>query len=481
MFRQLQRRVKRLALQTWIFASMVLFATGMLSQSLPVTHANSSQFGASTSPTAVVKATPRNMPTIGLNGLIDERLNYTVNSLADACGQMFAGGHFVSAHSADGKTSYARNDVFEFNESTGVVNTSFKPQPGGSNPIVFSVLPTSDCHYVYIAGSFTSLDGNSNARYLVKYDLVTNTLVSGFNARANGAVKTVVLWNGKLIVGGDFTTIGGCNETALAALDPNTGTNTGYFSKLVVAGQNPSITPAPTGVRTIAISPTATYEANTKATVQHMVMAGNWTSVAGYSRGQVAMISLGATATLTSWDCTLLHAMADPRFSNYLRGISFMPDGNSFYLASSGGGSPSRMSDMVARFEMKVTGQLVSPTWINYTGGDSLWTVAATPGAIYVTGHERWASNPLGHNTAGPGAISRPGIGAMSPTTGLPLSWNPNRSRNVGGESLLATSQGLWVGSDGPLLGCATPGGSSADDCTGQTLQPHPGIGFLPY
>ena len=45
--------------------------------------------------------------------------------------------------------------------------------------------------------------------------------------------------------------------------------------------------------------------------------------------------------------------------------------------------------------------------------------------------------------------MSRPGIGAIDPTTGKALAWNPTKDRNHGTEKLYATPAGLWVGSDG--------------------------------
>jgi hypothetical protein len=463
-------------LRTCIVASVLVLSTtsviGVPEQAL----------AASSSTTGVAKATASNMPTIGLNGLLTSQ-NYTVNSLHDACGQMFAGGHFVTVYSPDHTVSYSRNGLFSFNEATGAVNTTFNPVISGNAVVVDSALPTPDCASVYVSGTFSSVDGNSKAAYLFKYDLINNRLDTSFNSEvnANSEINSLALWNGKLIVGGRFTSIGGLSETGLAALNPATGANTGYFSHIALTGANASSTPEPTFVKTVAVSPTATIDANTGANVQHLLIAGNWTAVGGYGRGQVAMLSLNTAPTVSAWDCTLLHTLADPRFSNFIRGISFMPDGNTFYLAASGGWGPSKLSDSVSRWEMKVSGKLVNPTWVNRTGGDSLWTVAATPAAIYVTGHERWANNPSGQDSAGPGAVARPGIGAISPTTGLAISWNPNRSREVGGEALLVTTAGLWVGSDGAALGCAVPAGVNHDDCTGQTLQSHPGIGFLPY
>jgi hypothetical protein len=57
--------------------------------------------------------------------------------------------------------------------------------------------------------------------------------------------------------------------------------------------------------------------------------------------------------------------------------------------------------------------------------------------------------NPFGRDSAGPGAVARSGIAALDPVTGKALSWNPGKTRGVGGKDFLATPTGLWVGSDG--------------------------------
>jgi hypothetical protein len=89
----------------------------------------------------------------------------------------------------------------------------------------------------------------------------------------------------------------------------------------------------------------------------------------------------------------------------------------------------------------------VSHQWINYTGCDSLYSTAADVSTAYFGGHERWSENPRGCDSAGPGAISAPGIEGLSPATGA-LTFNPTRSRGLGADDMLITSAGLWIASD---------------------------------
>ncbi len=49
--------------------------------------------------------------------------------------------------------------------------------------------------------------------------------------------------------------------------------------------------------------------------------------------------------------------------------------------------------------------------------------------------------------------MSRPGIGAVSPSTGRALSWNPTRARGVGVRCFLVVPHGVLVGSDTDQLG----------------------------
>jgi hypothetical protein len=197
-----------------------------------------------------------------------------------------------------------------------------------------------------------------------------------------------------------------------------------------------------------------------------LVATGNFTTVNGQSRRRAFELNLGATATLSTWHAPRfdVNCVATSRLIS-AQGVDFSPDGSYFVIVATGGPTGTNgICDAAARFETANVSSNAQPTWINWTGGDTLYSVAVTGAAVYVGGHQRWLDNPLGHDSAGPGAVSRPGIGAIDPVTGMALPWNPTKSRNHGTMVLYATPQGLWVGSDGTEFG----------------HEPHNGIGFAP-
>ena len=104
-----------------------------------------------------------------------------------------------------------------------------------------------------------------------------------------------------------------------------------------------------------------------------------------------------------------------------------------------------------------------------FAGCDSLLSVVADASTVYVGGHQRWLNNENGCDAAGTGAVSRPGIGGISPATGRATSWNPTRSRGVGADDLVLAFNGLWIASDDK---------NGATQCGREY---HPGICYLPY
>jgi hypothetical protein len=192
-----------------------------------------------------------------------------------------------------------------------------------------------------------------------------------------------------------------------------------------------------------------------------LVAIGNFETVNGVPRRRAFMLNLeGTKATLNDW----YYAPLDRKcLSNgaalqaYLRDVDFAPSGEWFVLVSSGYVPATQLEigtavcDAAARFEIDIPNP-AKPTWINYTGGDTLTSVAVTGAAVDVQGHSRWLDNPYGKDSKGPGAVDRLGGGAIHPNTGMALAWNPIMPQRIGGYAFLATPDGLWMGTDGQRI-----------------------------
>ena len=197
-----------------------------------------------------------------------------------------------------------------------------------------------------------------------------------------------------------------------------------------------------------------------------MIVDGNFISaqdgVATYARDQIVSINLGgASATVDpNWNTNAFtNACYSWAYDSYVRGIGWSPDGSYFVVAATGGyyNSSFQDCDAASRFNASSTGLTVAPAWIDFTGTDSIYSVAVTSSAVYIGGHYRWLNNPYGQDNSKNGAVPRPGLAALDPANGVPLSWNPGRNpRGHGAEVVYATQAGIWVGSATPTTSATT-------------------------
>jgi beta-propeller uncharacterized protein DUF5122 len=368
----------------------------------------------------------------------------------DQCGGlMYAVGQVSSI--GQGSQTYSRGNAFSFSATTGAM-TAWDP---GANAPIRSIAFSADCSRAYIGGEFTTLKGAS-ANHIAEVDTTTGALIATFAHNANSDVNFVENIKGNILVGGIFWTINGASRNRLASLDPNTGAVTSYLTLPATGGK----------VWNSQIS----HDGN------RMLVEGQFTAVGGVNRKQIFMLDLGPTsATLDNWYSTEFDAPCVIGF--YVRDAAWSPDDQKVYIATTGAWPPGSdhsaprtgLCDAAAAFPATPTS--VSHTWINYTGCDSLYSVEATSDTVYIGGHERWANNPFACDSQGAGGLSRPGIAALSATTGLATSWNPTRALGYGADDLLITSGGLWVASDIFSDGWA-------QKCGG--LPKHGGICFFP-
>lgn len=405
--------------------ALAVVAAPILSAALVLPHV---AIAGSTSHDGVVSENPADFtPNVESDTVVSKP---AVHALAERKGTIFAGGEFRTVTNASGSTSFQRHNIMAFDAVTGAMR-SFAPVVNGP---VWAIEPKGKA--LFIGGEFTSVNGVSR-RAVVKVKAATGAVIRKFAPKIpSGDITEIRMARGRLIVGGSF-------PGKLRALNPATGKDTGYV-RLPIRGKVAD-NAGSAKVYRFAVSPDE----------RRLVAIGNFTSVNGAERWRAFMLNLKrGAARLNAWAYEPLkrpcRALSIPA---YLRDVDFSPDGSYFVMVSSGfvpqpGGVGTDVCDATARFETAVASP-AAPTWINYTGGDTLHSVAVTGAAVYVQGHQRWLDNPSGYDTAGPGAVSREGIGAIHPTQGTALAWNPGKTRAVGGKDLLVTASGLWVGSDG--------------------------------
>jgi hypothetical protein len=361
-------------------------------------------------------------------------LDGTVRAVARVGGAVLVGGTFKRIQDTQTGRPYDQPYLFAFDARTGDVLPFWPRLDGAVLAVVSGPRGT-----VVVGGEFRTVQG-APRRGLALLNLDNGRPVRAFTATIDtGDVRTLARRGDALYVGGSFTAIGDVRRAALARISAHTGAPNDDFDVSLSARELSRVK-----VEDVALSPDA----------DRLVVIGALTRADGQVRAQVAMIDTRVRpAALTSWFTDVYAGACRKGFDTYLRGVDFAPDGTYFVVVSTGRlAGAHRMCDTAARFETYRTGEQ-KPTWVNHTGGDSLYAVSVTGFAVYVGGHQRWMNNPDGNEVAGPGAVSRPGIAALDPRTGRALSWNPTRARGVGVRALVATQDGLLVGSDTDRLG----------------------------
>ena len=377
-----------------------------------------------------------------------------VFSLAQVGSWIVAGGSFTSVTPHGSTTAVPETGLVAFDQSTGALDASFKPTLDGQ---VNAVLPGPMANTVFVGGAFGTVNG-VKSKGLTLLDLSTGSIVAGFKPPVlNGVVQVLRLSGGRLYIGGSFTLASGITHDGLITANPTTGTLdpfmnvqlTGHHNYDGVSGANGSV-----GARAMDISPDGS----------RAVVVGNFKNANGALSDQIVMIDLNGTSAVIdpTWKTAAFTATCSSKlFDSYVDDVDFSPDGSYFVVVATGAGTftmntdkTRSLCDSASRWSTTDTGTDVKPSWVDYTGDDTFWSVAVTGTAVYVGGHQRWVNNPNGPNVAAVGAVARPGIVALDPANGLPLAWNPGRNpRGEGAYSLLATPLGLYVGSDTDYIG----------------------------
>ena len=395
----------------------VVFPTGPVAASNDVSH------------TLVVNPNPT-------NGITPDVLDGEVDSMDQVGSLMVVGGTFTQVQ-LNGGPVLNRRYLFAFNMSTGAVSTTFVPQLDAA---VETVESAGDGQNVFVGGTFTTVNGASQP-LIAKLNVSTGQPTNGFAVTVNAGkrVRDMGLTGNRLFFGGQFSRVNGTTRSRLAAVNASTGA--------LDPGVNFTFAGTHNGggnhVRRFDISPNG----------QFLVAIGNFLTVNGSSRDQIVKLDIGASpATVDSWSTDAFVPQCSSSFDTYMRDVDISPDGSYFVVVTTGAfrGGPGAgvYCDSITRWESNRLGSGQQPTWRDYTGGDTSTAVLSTGAAVYVGGHFRWMNNPFAGDAQGPGAVPRSGIAALDPLNGLPLDWNPGRTRGVGVFKFLATATSLYFGSD---------------------------------
>jgi PKD domain len=414
---------------------------------------------------AIVSADPADFTPNVLDNADQVNDPAQVQAIAQVGNLIVLGGTFHLVQEVNAPTPVTRNYLLAFDATTGVVSTSFVPALDGA---IDALLPAGDGTSIYVTGSFNTVDGNPMAS-VTRLDLATGKITAGFQPpRFDGEIRDARLVHGQLVVAGNFATIGKTTRGQLASLNPTTGALTSFVSLRLSGPLNQGalkvikIDVTPDGSKLLAI--------------------GNFSSVNGLARSQVLLLNTsGATATLSTWQTSFFGPGCSTAYDSYMRDLDISPDGTYAVISTTGAYSgPTSQCDTVTRWDLTTAASGLQPVWRNVTGGDTTYAVAITSAAVYTGGHFRWANNPYAADAAGEGAVPREGLAALDPLTGLPLTWNPGRARGVGVFAMLATSTGLWVGSDTDRVGGETHGKIAFFPLAGGLTPPANAVGSLP-
>lgn len=359
-------------------------------------------------------------------------------------------------------TQVTRNDIFAYRAGTGLIDPNFAPHLN-QGP-AWTVIPgPAGSDTVYVGGSFTSVNGTTRKGIVqlhVNPGVTTGpnadgSIVTGFKANVSNMVRALALSpdGTALYAGGQFVTLNGVPATGLVRVNAKTGAFDHSFQFTLA---NP-VSGLPLKVEAMDLT------SNGKL----LAFSGTALAVNGQSRPRLAVVSTGGTlgqpAALTDFTAPILANNCNGEH-DYVRALSFAPDGSFLVVADTGflsdGSTPYSACDAVARFDVSqavgVTGTPVdiSPSWINYSGGDSFYSVAIAGGVVYAGGHNRWINNYCGADSlCEPNALYQGGLSALDASTGIGLAWwHPITLRGAGTMYMNTFGTGTYDGSHAGLV-----------------------------
>ena len=357
---------------------------------------------------------------------------------------VYVGGSFTQIQQQLNGAVINQPYLFAYRKSTGDIITSFRPTLDNE----VRALQTSGGTGIFVGGAFRFVNGDRKLG-LVKLDLNGNRIPQ-FNVNVNKRVYSLDRTGNTLYAGGNFTKISGTNVEFFAAMDVTTGAVKSNVSLNFDGVISTNRTNGSGKVDDIEITSDGKIA----------VLVGNFISINGLNRMRLAVIELGPQQAIVSdWNTNVFDVQCPASlFPQYIRAIDISPDDSYFVTGTTGFRRVKEPAcDSIIRWDFgNLSDGNAQPTWVNWTGGDSVYEVAISDHAIYTGGHFRWLNNDRSSDgrTAGPGSVDRAGMAALDPKNGLTLlNWRSDRNpRGRGTFSLELEPEGLYIGDDTDFL-----------------------------
>lgn len=320
--------------------SRVGFAIGVIGATTAILFSGTSVASADTKPAAGVPATVSAdpLPTVQINGVVWAQV--MVGNI------VYATGDFTSARPAGAKAGTSetpRKNLVAYDVTTGVM-TSFThtlDQQGRA------ITASPDGHYLYVGGSFTTVDGQAHSR-VAQFDLTNGgALVSSFKGGTSSDVLALTATNDKIFIGGSFArAVDGSGHSQLV----------GYTSGGQILDWKPQVT-GNNGISAMVISPNG----------NNVIIGGNFTRINDkrfHALGAVSIASGKPTAFASS--ASSFAIKSDVKSAGI---TSLSTDGTNVYLTSYNYTARDRKGGFEGRAAINPTsGKIV---FINDCHGDS--------------------------------------------------------------------------------------------------------------
>ncbi|HSK32931.1 MAG TPA: PKD domain-containing protein, partial [Propionicimonas sp.] len=286
-----------------------------------------------------------------------------------------------------------RNNMLAYDLLTGALKTAFNPNLNGQ---ALAVAASPDGSRIYVGGEFTSVGGVPRSR-IAALNPVTGAMITSFNARADGPVKSLAATASTVYVGGLFTRVNDISRARMAALRASDGGLITSFAPVFTG--NPDSSPR---VNAMVLSPTG----------DRIVIGGNFVTLNGSNRPGYGLGMLNATTGAS------LPLQANDVVRNAGKDsavLSLASDGTNFYgtgyIYGIGGNLEGAFSANWSDGRIK---------WVEDCHGDS-YGVYPSNTAVYVAGHPHYCLNLGGYNETQPPmravAFSKAATGVLTKDT----------------------------------------------------------------